>query len=288
MNLTTICFKSENFNIKDTLECGQVFRFRKFKDGYLVFSQDKACYSYTFGDKTYIECDEKDKDYFYNYFDLSRDYSKIVESAKNQGVEILSLSAKLGKGIRILKQDVTETLFSFIISQNNNIPRIKNSLEKICQNLGENKEFMGEVYYTFPTNQKLAGKPLEFYKEMGLGYRAVYIKTLAQDIVDARIDLSSLNGLSTNMLKNALTGIYGVGPKVADCVSLFGFNRTDSFPVDTWIAKVYEQDFNGTLKDRKKMADWFTLKFGNNAGYFQQYLFYYKRSLESQTSKNGK
>ena len=288
MILSTICFESEYFNVKDTLECGQVFRFRKFKDGYLVLSNDKACYCYTLGDKTYIECDENDKDFFHHYFDLGRDYSKIVESAKNQGVEILSLSSKLGKGIRILKQDVTETLFSFIISQNNNIPRIKNSIEKICQNLGEKKEFMGEVYFCFPTSQKLAEKPLEFYKEMGLGYRAVYVKTLAQDLVNGSIDLSRLNTLPTKMLKNALTGIYGVGPKVADCVSLFGFNRTDSFPVDTWIAKVYEQDFGGKLKDRKKMAEWFSLKFGDNAGYFQQYLFYYKRSLESHSSRNDK
>ena len=286
MNLTTICFKSENFNIKDTLECGQVFRFRKFKDGYLVLSNDKACYCYEVENKTYIQCDQHDKDYFYNYFDLAKDYSKIVESAKSQRVEILSLSAKLGKGIRILKQDVTETLFSFIISQNNNIPRIKNSIEKICQNLGEKKEFMGEIYFSFPTNEKLAEKPLEFYKEMGLGYRAVYLKTLAQDLVDGKIVLSRLSSLPTKMLKNALTGIYGVGPKVADCVSLFGFNRTDSFPVDTWIAKVYEQDFGGKLKDRKKMAEWFSLKFGDNAGYFQQYLFYYKRSLESHSSRN--
>ena len=281
MNLSIICFDSENFNIKDTLECGQVFRFRKFKDGYLVFSRDKACYSYTFGDKTYVECEERDKAYFYNYFDLDRDYSKIVDSAVETNIDILTKSAKLGKGIRILKQDQTETLFSFIISQNNNIPRIKGSLEKMCRSLGERKSFMGEEYFTFPDCEKLAEKDLDFFKDMGLGYRATYIKNLASDIANGKINLGCFNDLPTNFLKKALTGIYGVGPKVADCVSLFGFNRTDSFPVDTWIQKVYQQDFNGKLTDRNKIAEWFVNKFDKYSGYFQQYLFYYKRSLEN-------
>ena len=95
------------------------------------------------------------------------------------------------------------------------------------------------------------------------------------------IRLFGFSTLQSQDLFNMLTGVSGVGPKVADCVSLFGFNRTDSFPVDTWIQKVYQQDFDGKLTDRNKIAEWFVNKFGKYSGYFQQYLFYYKRSLEN-------
>jgi N-glycosylase/DNA lyase len=197
------------------------------------------------------------------------------------GVEILSVSANLGKGIRILNQDAVETLFSFIISQNNNIPRIKKSIEKLCQGLGEEKEFEGIKYYAFPTVEKMSQAPLEFYKEIGLGYRAEYVKKLAEKIVQG-FSVNSLKALATNELKSVLTSLYGVGPKVADCVSLFGFHRSDSFPVDTWIDKVYKEHFNGSLTDRNKISKWFTDLFKENSGYYQQYLFYYKRSLEKQ------
>lgn len=272
----------EFFNVKDTLECGQVFRFKKSRKGYKVYSQDRCAYVYNEEGETILITTEEDKEYFENYFDLKRDYSQIVNDAISQGYEILTKSAIIGKGVRILKQDKLETLFSFLISQNNNIPRIKNIIEKLCIGLGEVKYFEGEEYYSFPTPQKMAQAPLEFFKSIGLGYRAEYIKRLAEQICDG-LDVNDFDLLSTIQLKKELVNLYGVGPKVADCVSLFGFNRTDSFPVDTWIAKVYEQDFDGKLKDRKKIAEWFTQKFGNSSGYFQQYLFYYKRTLSKES-----
>ena len=261
--MQTIIFDNQYFNIKDTLDCGQIFRYKPFEKGYLVFSRDKCVYCYNEDGKAYIQLKETEKGYFSNYFDLDRDYGLIVDSASKSGVDVLSKSAKLAKGVRILKQDAEEMLFSFMISQNNNIPRIKNSIDKLCTLLGEK---------------------IEFYKSIGLGYRAEYVKNLAQKIAQGYV-VSSLEKLSTKELKNQLVSIHGVGPKVADCVSLFGFNRTDSFPVDTWIEKVYVQDFKGNQKDRKKIADELTLKFGENAGFFQQYLFYYKRSLEGIEAK---
>ena len=124
---------------------------------------------------------------------------------------------------------------------------------------------------------------LEFFKSTGLGYRAEYLKRLADNFT-AEFPEKDLGLLPTKELKSRLVALYGVGPKVADCVSLFGFHRADSFPVDTWIEKVYREDFNGTLTDRAKIAEECVKKFGENAGYFQQYLFYFKRSLE----KDGK
>ena len=274
-------FDGEFFNVKDTLECGQIFRFTPYQQGYLVFSCDKCAYCYNDQENAFIVTKTQDKEYFSNFFDIERDYSKITQSAIDTGIEILSISANLGKGIRILNQNAEETLFSFIISQNNNIPRIKKSIEKLCQGLGEKHVFDGVEYYGFPTAEKMSQAPLGFYKEIGLGYRAEYVKKLAEKIVQG-YSISQLKSLSTEQLKKSLIGLYGVGPKVADCVSLFGFHRSDSFPVDTWIDKVYKEHFNGTITDRNKISKWFTDLFKENSGYYQQYLFYYKRSLEKQ------
>ncbi len=270
---------SNYFNIKDTLECGQIFRFCPYKKGYMVYSKDKCAYLFGDQENTIIRTLDADAEYFKHFFDLERDYSLIVKDGLNSGVQILERSAKIGQGIRILNQDKTETLFSFMISQNNNIPRIKGIIEKLCNAIGEKKEFDGQSYFAFPTVQKMTEMPLEFYQSIGLGYRAKYLKSLAEELANG-LDLNYFDKLSTKQLKKQLTAIYGVGPKVADCVSLFGYHRSDSFPVDTWIDKVYKQDFNGSLTDRNKISDWFVSEFSSNAGYFQQYLFYYKRSKE--------
>lgn len=276
-------FDEEFFDIKDTLSCGQLFRFNPYLKGYKVFSLNKCAYVYN-EDGAVIECEEKDKEYFTEYFDLKRDYSLIYNSAIKENEEIIKISAKSGKGIRILNQDKTESLFSFIISQNNNIPRIKGIIEKLSTSLGEKKSFMGEEYYAFPTVKEMSKKDVEFYSSIGLGYRAPYIKRLADDI-EKGLNIEDFSVLKTDELKKKLVSIYGVGPKVADCVSLFGFHRSDSFPVDTWIEKVYKEDFNGKLNDRKKISLYFTERFKDNSGYIQQYLFYYKRSLEKQQEK---
>ena len=271
-----IIFDSQYFNILDTLDCGQVFRFSPFEKGFIVLSKDKCAYLYHQQENAVIECKKEDVDYFYNYFDLSRDYAKICNSAMAENIPVLSSAVQSGKGIRILNQDKEEMLFSFIISQNNNIPRIKGIIEKLCTNLGDRKEFLGKEYFTFPTAQKMAERGVEFYESIGLGYRAKYIKNLA-DAIKNGLNINSFDVLSTKDLKSQLTSILGVGSKVADCVALFGFHRSDSFPVDTWIEKVYIEDLKGTIKDRAKIADYLVERFKENSGYYQQYLFYHKR-----------
>lgn len=274
-----IIYESTFFNIKDTLECGQIFRFIQHLKGYLVYSCDKCAYVYENLGNTVIECNDADEEYFYNYFDLARDYKSIYDSAINEKVDILTRSATAGKGVRILNQDKIEMLFSFIVSQNNNIPRIKGILNKLCTRLGDKKVYMGVEYFAFPNVEVMAKQDITFYQSIGLGYRAPYILKLAQNIVNG-LNVEELDNLTTIELKDSLKKIHGVGPKVADCVALFGFHRSDSFPVDVWIEKVYKQDFGGELTDRKKIAQWFTDKFGYMSGYYQQYLFYYKREKE--------
>ena len=282
-----IIFNDTYFNIKDTLECGQVFRFYPHEKGYLVYSKDKCAYCYNENGNAIVECNEIDKEYFYNYFDLDNDYDSICSQAKESKYEVLRISSELGKGIRILNQDLEETLFSFMISQNNNIPRIKSIIEKLCYALGEKKEFLRKEYYVFPTSEAMANKDIEFFKSIGLGYRAGYVKKLAEAIVNG-FDVNWLKSLSTDKIREELIKVYGVGEKVADCVTLFGYHRGDTFPVDTWIEKLYKENFNGKLTDRKKISKWLVGEFGEKSGYYQQYLFYYKRSLEKKGDKKTK
>lgn len=273
-----IIYPSEFFDIKATLECGQLFRFRPHGRGYLVFSKDKCCYAYAEGENTVIECD--DAEYFYNYFDLNKDYAEYVSAADAEDTAILSKAAHLGKGVRILNQDKEEALFSFIISQNNHIPRIKGIIERLSDALGEKKIFGETEYFAFPTAARLAEKDKDFYAALGLGYRDEYIVNVSNALTHG-YSLEAVAALPTAELKKSLLSLKGVGPKVADCVSLFGFHRFDSFPVDTWIDKVYRENFGGEETDRKKITAYFVNRFGDKSGIFQQYLFYYKRSLEN-------
>ena len=280
-------FNGEFFNIKDTLECGQIFRFKEYKEGFLAYSKDKAFYCYNSGDFAIIECQDEDEEYVKNLFDLSRDYKAIYESARSINNLVLEKASDIGKGIRILNQDIFEMVVSFIISQNNNIPRIKNSIEKLCQSAGEKREFLGEGYYTFPSPIALKDKDVNFYKSIGLGYRAEYLYLLIQEVIKG-YDFYKLSSFKEEELYNELLKVKGIGPKVAECIMLFGYHKTRVFPVDTWIEKVYREDFNGKLKDRKQISNFFVNKFKENSGYYQQYLFYYKRSFEKIEIKRGK
>lgn len=268
-----IDFDSTYFNPRDVLECGQIFRFEPFKDGYKVFTADKACYVYTDGKKTVIECENPG--YFHRFFDLDREYAAVNRKIRDFNVPVLTRACELGKGLRLLNQDAEEMIFSFIISQNNNIPRIKGIISRICRQLGEKREFAGEEYFTFPSAAKLAQKDAAFYKSLGAGYRDSFIVETAKRISAEGID--RLKELDAPSLKKELLTYHGVGPKVADCVCLFGFQKSASFPVDTWIEKIYREDFGGTLKDRNKINAYFTEMFGEYSGLVQQYLFYCKR-----------
>ena len=261
------------FNPKDVLECGQIFRFEHFKEGYKVFSKDKACYVYLSGNSTVIESEEPD--YFYEFFDLGREYARVIEKIRDFGYPVINRACEVAKGLRLLNQDPEEMLFSFIISQNNNIPRIKGIISRISKTVGERREFMSEEYFTFPTAARLSERDAAFYKSLGAGYRDEFIVQTAKRVAAEGIE--HLKTLGAPELKKALLSYHGVGPKVADCVSLFGFHKAASFPVDTWVEKIYREDFNGTLKSRNKINAYFTSLFGEYSGFVQQYLFYCKR-----------
>lgn len=272
-----IILESEYFSAQQICYSGQVFRFRPHKNGYVLISGREVCYLQQQGREVTITC--TDPKYFVNYFDLDTDYGSIVSELKNFG-GITADAAEFGKGIRILRQDKLETVFSFIISANNNIKRIQGILENICGSLGKPISFMDESFSAFPEAAALAGAGEEFFYKAGCGYRAPYMVRTAGDIASG-FDLNAIAGMDYSAAAAELSKLYGVGKKVADCILLFGYGRQDVFPVDTWIEKVYRDDFAASQNcknlNRKQIADRFVEIFKHNSGYAQQYLFYYKR-----------
>ncbi len=260
--------KKDCFDVCDTLECGQIFRYRKLDENtYEVFSQNKYARLVTTDEDIRVYTD--DGSYFADFFDLQTDYQQKVQRISAMS-PVMKQAAECGKGIRILRQDLTEMIFCFIISANNNIKRIQQIVEKLCCELGEKIPYG----YAFPTVQKLADAPVEFYKSIGAGYRDKYLKHTAQKLLS--FDLESLVKLPTAEARKVLLTFEGVGPKVADCILLFGMRRGDVFPVDTWLKKVYHNYFEQGHKDCE-MSTFFCNLFGEDAGLCQQYLFYFQR-----------
>lgn len=258
---------NDEFDIKETLECGQVFRYKVRDFGYTVYSLGHKADIYCQNDGTKIFC--KDKKYFIKYFDFCTNYARIKLSLSVY--PNLSEAIEYGKGIRILNSDPLEMIIEFIISQNNNIPRIKSTIEKICSGYGTD---CGD-YFAFPTLEQLKIIPLEFFKNIGCGYRDKYLfDTIA--VLDYEF-IASIQNMSTIDARKKLMTLKGVGRKVADCILLFGYHKTDVFPTDTWIIKVYNKIHSTSLSDASKISEEFVKEFGDLSGYAQQYLFYQMR-----------
>ena len=268
---------AEYFSVKDTLECGQVFRYYDLGDGYYgVFSRDKYAQLFTENDKVVVQT--QDGDYFRNYFDVDNDYAETVAYISAIS-PLMKQAAECGKGIRILRQDPTETLYSFMISANNNIKRIQQIVERLCVGAGNETQFG----YAFPTREKLGNMPQEFFSSLGAGYRDKFLYETSRRTLD--YDIAALAKEDTATARKELLTFKGVGPKVADCILLFGLNHGDVFPVDTWLKKVYHAYFESGLAD-SAISDFFCGLFGKYAGLCQQYLFYFQRKYR-QTQINN-
>lgn len=245
-------------DFKAILSCGQTFRYVENGDGYNVYSGEKTCYV---GGNKIISNDPK---YFVNYFDLNTDYDKYIDSLSR--FPELDRGLKIGKGIRILRQDLFEMIISFIISANNNIPRIKGIIERICDFCGRD---MGG-YHAFPDPERLAKVTTEEFRTLGAGYRDNNLSKAAKILYESDF-LDKIVCADTEIASKMLLSLPGVGPKVADCILLFGLRRWDCFPVDTWIMK---QCGNEELNTPKKVRAFYLERYGSLAGLAQQYIFY--------------
>jgi len=257
-----------SFSLRQTFLCGQCFRWDEMPDGSFVgvFGSTVARIWETDGTVT-VEANTPCADALSGYLDLSRDYDAIRNAVSIDAQT--EKAAAFGAGIRILKQDAWEALCSFIISQCNNISRIKAIISKLCSAYGTPIPWNGEVYYTFPEAHVLApltAGELDFLK---CGYRTPYILGAARAVAEGRLDLSRTAALTTDEAKAVLRTLDGVGEKVASCMLLFGLQKLDAFPVDVWVRRATETLY-GKGFDPKSA-------FGPYAGIAQQYLFYYAR-----------
>ena len=268
-----------DFDPDDTFGCGQCFRWNKEEDGSYtgVAFGYPANIDYKGGD-IIITTSFAAESMWNIYLDLDRDYGEI-KALLSKDDEVMREAIRSGEGIRILNQDKWETLISFIISQNNNIARIKGCIESLCTNFGrEIGEFKGKLRYDFPSIDTLAGLTAEDLGVCRLGYRAEYIVQTAKLVHrNAGTRLSVGNRLPTDEIRDYLLSLPGVGPKVADCILLFAMRKTKVFPIDVWVGRVMSELYGFDEKDHAGIREYAGKHFYPYGGIAQQYLFNYIR-----------
>ena len=278
--------KPETFNLKDIFECGQCFRWNEEENGSYtgiwkenIVNIKKEGQDYVF---TGICKNNNLEEEIYTYFDLDRNYEKIKEELSKKD-EYMKTSIAYGKGIRILNQDLWETIISFIISANNNIPRIKGIIERLAKAYGKEIEWKGKIYYTFPTPEELKDVTIEEYRKLGLGFRDIRLYETTKMILEGKEDLEELKKNPNTMeVREKLLTLSGIGPKVADCILLFSdLKRLEVFPIDVWVRRVmndlYIKNEDEAKVSKKQIEKIAKEKFGDLTGLAQQYLFYWRR-----------
>ena len=277
----------DSFNLNHIFECGQCFRWEKqIDDSYIGIIEDTVLRVAIKNKKLAVEGITKKEDikeFLIEYFDLNNDYSAIKSRLSNVD-QNLKTSIEYGYGIRILKQNLFECIISYIISANNNIPRIKKIINNISKQFGEEVGFEENKYYLFPSIEQLSKGILEDFKAAGAGFRDIRIYNTTQAIYSGSFSLDNLYEIEDiDELEKELLKLDGVGPKVANCIMLFALKRFDVFPIDVWVRRVMN-DLYIHAKDENKINNKEILKiardkFGDLSGLAQQYLFYWRREL---------
>jgi len=262
-----------DFDLVKTLECGQCFRWEADENSVytgVAFGRAASLRRDSESGSVFISGSTEDFEAVWrDYFDLGRDYELIRQRLCID--EFMLRATEYGAGIRILRQDSWEALCSFIISQCNNISRIKKIISTLCREFGDTIEFGGKELYTFPSAERLAPLREEHLAPLRCGYRAAYVIGAARAVAEGALELDSLSECSQESARAALKRLRGVGDKVADCTMLFGLNMLDAFPLDVWmkraVARHYGPGFSHSV-------------FSPYAGLAQQYIFFYARNKQ--------
>lgn len=255
--------EKENFDIRRTFLCGQCFRWKEDENGFSGAAMGRhITITQENGAVVLHGVNEADIPLWERYFDLDTDYAALIE--RFSADETLKKAAEQSAGIRILRQEPFETLISFIISQNNNIPRICGIIDRLCESFGEKREWG----YAFPTAQQLKGLKPDDLAPLRAGFRARYICDAVEKINSGAVDFAAIDALPYEQAREQLKTIVGVGDKVADCVLLFGFHKLEAFPRDVWVKRLMAQFYPNGLPECTKGYE----------GVAQQYLFDYVRN----------
>lgn len=260
----SIIFKNDCFDLKQTFLCGQCFRWKEADNGAFsgIAHGRRLTLEQTDQGIAVSGISEDELPLWREYFDLDTDYSAYIE--RFSADETLREACRLSSGIRILRQEPFETLISFIISQNNNIPRISGIIDRLCESFGEKID----GGYAFPTAERLRGIAPEELSPLRAGFRARYIADAVDKVNSGAVSFAEVNALPLDKAREHLKQIVGVGDKVADCVLLFAFHKLDAFPKDVWVKRVMAEFYPNGLPDCTKGAQ----------GVAQQYLFDYVRN----------
>lgn len=258
------------FSLEDTLDCGQCFRFRRDGDGWRGVAGNRPLFLEETGEGVWLSCSRADFEEFWRgYFDLDRDYAALRDSYL--AVPALRECAQYAPGIRILRQDAWEALASFILSQNNNVKRIQGIVDRLCRQFGtpcgDDPSAPDGLAYAFPAPEALAGRSEADLAPLRAGWRAGYLLDAAEKAASGEIDLQAIAAMPLPQARAQLQKIRGVGPKVAECVLLYGMARMEAFPLDVWMKRAMKELFPGCTPE----------DFGECAGIAQQYIFHYCR-----------
>ncbi|MCL1844156.1 MAG: DNA-3-methyladenine glycosylase 2 family protein [Defluviitaleaceae bacterium] len=259
------------FNLAQTLDNGQAFRWLETDKGkFSGVAKGRRLELFSEGENLVLRdvSPEEFETVWKDYFDFSRNYTNLREKLSAWGGDVLRDALAFSPGLRLMRQDVWEILISFILSQNSNIPRIKKMISLLC-------EFFGEKLpcgaFAFPTPETLAALSPKNLAPIKCGYRAGYIIDAACKTAGGLFNPSVLAALSSDEIKDSLLKIHGVGPKVAECVLLYGFGRVERFPLDVWMKRVMSQFYPTGFPSEIK----------NYSGIAQQFLFHYARNFFS-------
>lgn len=258
-----------HFSLEQICRSGQCFRMNQEKDGgYSLIAGRRRILLRQQGDECSFDCDEAEFETFWrNYFDLDGDYAGYMERINPRDSYLMNAAA-FGSGVRILRQDLWEMIVTFLISQQNNIVRIRRCIDNICRAYGEEMtDSRGNGYYGFPGPEPLAGLDEDALKSCNLGYRSKYVVRAARSVVSGGLDLDVVGQMPYRKAKEELLRLFGVGEKVADCICLFALHHLQAFPVDTHINQALQAHYKRGFPHRR---------YHDIQGVIQQYIFYYE------------
>lgn len=268
---------ANKFNLDDTITCGQIFRFTKEDDGsYTIILKDRVINVYEKDNYLYVSSNNENnlEKVIINYFDLDNDYDAMNKCLVNDNKLIDAI--EFSKGLKMIRQDPFETVIEYIISANNGVPGITNSLNLLAQNYGKKVTFNNKEYFLFPSFKDLEDVSLEDYRNCKVGFRDKYLKEMVERLNNNDFNLDELYELNTNDAMNKLMENKGIGPKVSSCILLFAYQKYDVFPIDTWVKKIMEKDYN--IVGVKNIEAFASKMYGKYSGIAIQYLFNYSRN----------
>lgn len=266
-----------NFDLKSTITCGQIFRFIEENNSFTIVIKDRVINLKEDGDYIIIESSKDDnlQEVIFDYFDLSRDYEKIEKEIIKKDSKIKD-AIVFSKGLKMIHQDPFETLIAYIISQNNRVPSIANALNLLSLNYGEKVIFKDKEYYLFPSLENLSKLSIEDFRNCKVGFRDKYLYEIIESINNKKLELDKINDMNGEDALKYLIQFKGIGMKVASCILLFAYQKFDVYPVDTWVKKFMKEDYNieGEQNIRKFTYD----TYKEYSGLAIQYMFNYKRN----------